>query len=61
MNIANKYKEVHLFFDEEQHKYTDNFNNNYISTTTILHHYQNLHEHIVFVLHSNYLQFVAIH
>ena len=21
MNIANKYKEVHLFFDEEQHKY----------------------------------------
>lgn len=40
MNIDNKYKQVHLFFDEEQHKYTDNFNNNYISTTTILHQYQ---------------------
>lgn len=34
-----RYNEVRLIFDEPQHKYTDSFGNEYISTTTILHQY----------------------
>lgn len=35
-----RYKNVRLIFNEEGHKYTDNFGNEYKSTTTILHDYQ---------------------
>lgn len=34
------YNDIRLYFDEPSHKYTDNFGNSYISTTTILHDYQ---------------------
>lgn len=38
-NINPIYNNVRLYFNEAEHKYTDNFNNQYISTTTILHQY----------------------
>lgn len=33
------YNDVRLYFNEAEHKYTDTFNNQYISTTTLLHEY----------------------
>ena len=39
-NINPIYNDVRLYFDEPKHKYTDNFGNEYISTTTILHKYK---------------------
>lgn len=33
------YNDVRLYFNEVEHKYTDTFNNQYISTTTLLHEY----------------------
>ena len=39
-NVNPVYKELRLFFDEPEHKYTDSFGNSYKSTTTLLHEYQ---------------------
>lgn len=39
-NVNSVYKELRLFFDEPEHKYTDSFGNSYKSTTTLLHEYQ---------------------
>ena len=39
-NVNPIYKELRLFFDEPEHKYTDSFGNSYKSTTTLLHEYQ---------------------
>lgn len=39
ININPKYSNFRLYFDEPTHKYTDNFNNSYVSATTILHNY----------------------
>ena len=36
-NINPIYDDVRLYFNEAEHKYTDTFNNQYISTTTLLH------------------------
>ena len=38
-NINPIYNDVRLYFNEAEHKYTDTFNNQYISTTTLLHEY----------------------
>lgn len=38
-NIRECYNNIRLYFDEPSHKYTDNYKNDYISTTTILHEY----------------------
>lgn len=40
ININPKYKNFRLYFDEPTHKYTDNFANPYVSTTTFLHNYE---------------------
>ena len=39
-NINPIYNDIRLYFDEPTHKYTDNFKNEYISTTTFLHNYK---------------------
>lgn len=39
-NINSIYNNIRLYFDEPTHKYTDNFKNEYISTTTFLHNYK---------------------
>jgi hypothetical protein len=41
MNTKLKPKGRTLYFNEEKHKYTDEFNSNYISVTTLLHKYTN--------------------
>ena len=35
-----RYSQVHLTFKEDEHKYTDNYGNEYKSTTTLLHDYK---------------------
>lgn len=35
-----RYDNIRLIFNEAQHSYIDTLNNNYISTTQILHQYQ---------------------
>ena len=39
-NINPVYKDIRLYFDEPEHKYTDSLGNSYKSTTTLLHEYQ---------------------
>ena len=39
-NINPIYDNVRLYFNEAEHKYSDNFGNAYLSTTQLLHHYK---------------------
>lgn len=39
IQIAPKYKQTKLFFDEPTHKYTDSCGNSYKSVTTLIHDY----------------------
>lgn len=39
-NINPIYDSVRLYFNEAEHKYSDNFGNTYLSTTQLLHHYK---------------------
>ena len=39
-NINPIYDNVRLYFNEAEHKYSDNFGNTYLSTTQLLHHYK---------------------